>query len=153
MLLESSITLLLGAKNFRFPCERGHKHAVFTHALPLLKAIIPSQIARLSKLKNNRCTISAQMVSETSLKKKLEIKKHYLLSCNIFPGLVKSILSPRFTSIFEPTLGCVFGSQGSSNAKRSFVGLRPPCPHFFQCRFILRIISFHSELHRASSQF
>ena len=43
--------LLLGEKTFRFSCERRHKHAVFAHTSPLLKAINPSQTARLFQAK------------------------------------------------------------------------------------------------------
>ena len=35
----------------KLPCERRHKHAVFTHASPLLKATTLSQITLLSKPK------------------------------------------------------------------------------------------------------
>lgn len=53
---------------------------VYLLALPLVKAITPSQIVWLSKPKNKHYTISAQMVCQTSLKKKIKIQKllnHY----------------------------------------------------------------------------
>ena len=89
--------LLLGEKTFRFSCERRHKHAVFAHASLLLKAIKLSQTARLfQSKKKRRYTISTQMADEINLKKKIDIPKHHLPSCSIFPGLIKSISIPRF---------------------------------------------------------
>ena len=43
--------LLLREKTFRFSCERQHKHAVFAHSSPLLKANNLSQTAQLFQAK------------------------------------------------------------------------------------------------------
>ena len=88
--------LLLGEKTFSFACERRHKHAVFACASLLLKAINLSQTAQLFQAKKRRYTISAHMADEINLKKKIDIPKHYLPTCSIFPGLIKSISIPRF---------------------------------------------------------
>ena len=63
----------------RFSCERGHKHAVATHASPLLKVITSSQISE----HDFPTPSSAQMVSQTNLKKKIEIQEHHPVASSL----------------------------------------------------------------------
>ena len=126
ILLEYTI-FLLGAKTFRFSCERGHKRTVFAYNSSLgWKRSTHRKQRDFSKPKNRCYTISAQMANETNLKKKIDIQKHHLPSYSVFPGFIKSISIPRFGFTVCPEFRLCFGNQSSANMKWSFVALRPP---------------------------
>ena len=70
-------------------------------------------------------TISFQMADEINLKKKIDIQKHRLLSCGIFPDLIKSNSIPRSAfNIWAEFMLC-FGNPSSKNKRRSSVTFRP----------------------------
>ena len=50
-LIRINNNFLFGEETFPISCEHRHEHAVFAHASPLLKAINPSQKARLFRAK------------------------------------------------------------------------------------------------------
>ena len=94
---------------------RRGEHAVFAQASPLLKAINPSQTARLFS-SNGQWNKSQKENRHT---------KHRLPSCSIFSGLIKSISIPRFGFNIWAEFRLCFRNQRRTNTKQSFVALRP----------------------------
>ena len=59
-------------------------------------------------------------------KKKVDIQKHHLPSCSIFPGLLNPFEFRDSALIFEQSLGFVLEIKGvQTGTKVSFVALRP----------------------------
>ena len=102
-------------------CLRGIKTDRFPRYLTLASAIHASSNPGqrdFSKPKKRRYTISAQVADEINLKKKIDIPKHHLPFCSIYPRLIKSLSIPRFGFNIWAEFKLCFANQSSTNAKR-----------------------------------
>ena len=130
--------LLLGEKPIRFSCERRHDLAFFAHPSPLLKAINPSQTARLLQAKKETFH---HFSSNGWWNKSRKENRHFKTPFTVLKHLP---WSPKIDFNSATRLQCLIRVQVHvlENTKRSFFALR------HSILLLLFFLTFYLELCR-----